>query len=80
MADTPGDSVGRLCQPRRLSGFAETSLHLPNRFAAYERPHRASFELPAVERAVAGGRFKAIDADCPFQFRINKRNIGARTD
>src|SRR5437016_13502321 len=24
MADTPGDSVGRLCQPRKLSGFTET--------------------------------------------------------
>ena len=60
-ADSPRDRrlVGRPCADANLTApFHRNALQLPNRFPADDRPHRAAFQFPAVERRIARGRFE----------------------
>ncbi len=64
----------------RAGASESNALQFPNRLAADDRPHRAAFQLPAVKWRIARRRFKLIDPDCPFQFRVNQRHISSRAD
>ena len=55
-------------------------LRFPNRLSCDDGSDRASFQFPSIKRCVAGAGKRLLSAECPFEIRVDNRNVRICSD